>query len=152
MMDMPEVTPAFLFKGERMVRKVLKGEGIFCRAVEATREDISIARDLLDTLKANSSICVGMAANMIGFNKRIIAISLGPLYLAMLNPKLVAAKNAYTAEEGCLSLEGKRRCERFEDIEVEFMDMTFRRHRQRFSGLSAEIIQHEMDHLEGKVI
>ncbi len=135
-----------------MVRDIARGEGIFQKAERATKADRHIAVDLIDTLRANSSSCVGMAANMIGFNKRIIAFSAGPFFIAMYNPAIVAAKGPYTTLEGCLSLDGKRSCQRYEEIEVEFLDMDFRKKRERFSGFTAEIIQHEIDHLEGRII
>ena len=148
---MPEFVSGILFE-VAMVRNIVRGESIFRVAEKATKEDMGIARDLLDTLKANSSVCVGMAANMIGINKRIIAFSAGPFFIAMFNPRIISSKRPYTTEEGCLSLDGKRSCLRFEEIEVEFQDMDFRKQKQKFSGFPAEIIQHEIDHLDGKII
>lgn len=123
------------------------------KALPATREDLNIARDLMDTLAANRDRCVGMAANMIGENKRIIVISLGAFPLVMLNPVILhTSGQSYEAEEGCLSLSGVRKTLRHETIEVSYQDMTFKTHRQTFSGFTAQIIQHEVDHCEGILI
>lgn len=137
-----------------MVREIKKGEELFSeKALPADRSDLKTARDLLDTLKANSDICVGMAANMIGVNKRIAAISAGKSSFVMINPVITAhSAEVYEAEEGCLSLEGKRKTERYEWICAEYYDMKFKKQKQKFSGFTAQIIQHEMDHFEGKVI
>ena len=116
------------------------------------KEDIQTAVDLLDTLKAHEDGCVGMAANMIGVKKCIIAVNMGFLNVAMLNPKIVKKSGKYETEEGCLSLEGVRKCTRYQEIEVEYEDMNFKRQRQKYSGWTAQIIQHECDHLEGIII
>lgn len=118
----------------------------------ATKEDMHIAMDLLDTLKANEKGCVGMAANMIGEKKRIIAVNMGIMNVIMFNPKIVKKSGKYETEEGCLSLVGVRSCTRYQEIEVEYEDMQFRKQRQRYSGWIAQIIQHECDHLEGIII
>lgn len=118
----------------------------------ATREDMHIAMDLLDTLKANEKGCVGMAANMIGEKKRIIAVNMGIMNVIMFNPKIVKKSGKYETEEGCLSLVGMRPCTRYQEIEVEYEDMQFKKQRQRYSGWIAQIIQHECDHLEGIII
>jgi len=107
---------------------------------------------LLDSLKANEAGCVGMAANMIGVKKRIVAVSMGFGNLPMINPVIVKKSGAYETEEGCLSLIGVRRTTRYKDIEVEFQDMNFKKQRQMYSGWIAQIIQHEIDHCEGIVI
>lgn len=137
-----------------MVREIKKGADIFSeKAMPASRSDIKTAKDLLDTLKANSGICVGMAANMIGENKRIAAISAGKSSFVMINPMITAhSPETYEAEEGCLSLEGKRKTERYEWICAEYYDIKFKKQKQRFSGFTAQIIQHELDHFEGKII
>ena len=137
-----------------MVREIVTGEDIFAqKAEEAHRSDLKTAKDLLDTLKANSDRCVGMAANMIGVNKRIAAISAGKSSFVMIDPVITAhSAEVYTAEEGCLSLSGKRKTERYEWITVRYFDMRFRKQEQRFSGFTAQVIQHEMDHFEGKII
>jgi len=137
-----------------MVREIVKGEEIFSvKSEEAGRSDIKTAKDLLDTLKANSERCVGLAANMIGVNKRIAAITAEKFSFAMINPVITAhSKETYTDEEGCLSLEGKRKTERYEWITVEYYDIKFKKQKQKFTGFTAQIIQHEMDHFDGKII
>lgn len=123
------------------------------KALPATREDLPVVADLLDTLRANSDRCVGMAANMIGVNRRIIAVDLGGVAVPMLNPVLVKrSPETYEAEEGCLSHHGTRKAVRHRSIEVEFCDPGFRIHRQSFSGFAAQIIQHELDHCDGILI
>ena len=118
----------------------------------ATEADRQVIVDLLDTLRANAAGCVGMAANMIGVRKRIIAVNLGLMYLAMVNPEIVSKKRPYTAEEGCLSLVGVRKTTRYEEIEVAYLDQNFRPQKQKFTGWTAQIIQHEVDHCEGIII
>ncbi len=122
------------------------------RALPATGEDLSVARDLLDTLAAHSHECVGMAANMIGVNKAIIAIRIGSANVAMLNPVIVRRSGPYTTQEGCLSLDGTRSCTRYQEIVVTYQDTNLRAQRQKFSGWTAEILQHEIDHLKGIII
>ncbi len=136
-----------------MVKPIIKGISIFRKAALATRDDIQIATDLADTLRANSDKCVGMAANMIGINKRIIAIAAGPFVMTMINPVIIKkSKETYEAEESCLSLDGFRTTVRHEEIEVEYYDNNFKKYHQTFSGYSAQIIQHEIDHCDGVVI
>lgn len=118
----------------------------------ATPFDMHVATDLLDTLKANEKGCVGMAANMIGVKKCIIAINIGMVNVAMFNPKIILKSEPYETEEGCLSLTGKRKTTRYKNIEVEFMDMSFQKQRQKYSGWIAQIIQHEIDHCNGIII
>lgn len=118
----------------------------------ATRADVQVVRDLLDTLQANRAGCVGMAANMIGVKKRIIAVNMGIVNVAMINPVIVKKSGAYETEEGCLSLVGVRKTTRYQEIEVEFLDINWKKQRQKFSGWIAQIIQHECDHLEGIII
>lgn len=136
-----------------MIRPIMK-DIFFLRqkAEPATKEDMQTVQDLLDTLKANEAGCVGMAANMIGVNKRIIAVNMGMINVAMLNPVIVKKSGAYETEEGCLSLPGVRKTTRYENIEVEFRDISFRKQRQKYSGWTAQIIQHEIDHCEGILI
>lgn len=117
-----------------------------------TEADKQVAIDLLDTLKANEAGCVGMAANMIGVKKRIIAVNMGLFNIAMFNPKIVKRTGAYEAEEGCLSLDGVRSCRRYQEIEVEYQDMNFKKKREKYSGWTAQIIQHEIDHCDGILI
>ena len=118
------------------------------RAEKATEADRQTAIDLLDTLRAHEDGCVGMAANMIGVNKAIIAVNMGFMNVAMFNPKIVKRNGKYETEEGCLSLDGVR----YQEIEVEYEDINFKRQRQKYSGWTAQIIQHECDHLNGIII
>ena len=136
-----------------MVRQIMR-DIFFLRqkAQPATKEDKQIVQDLLDTLKANEAGCVGMAANMIGVNKRIIAVNMGFINVAMLNPVIAKKSGAYETEEGCLSLDGVRKTTRYENIEVEFQDISFHKQRQKYSGWTAQIIQHEIDHCDGIII
>ena len=122
------------------------------KAEQATPDDAGIGRDLLDTLKANEAHCVGMAANMIGENKRIIAVRAGALRLLMYNPTIVEQRGPYDAEEGCLSLAGTRKTVRYEEITVTFYDANWTKQRQSFRGYIAQIIQHEVDHTQGILI
>ena len=118
----------------------------------ATEADKQVAIDLLDTLKANEAGCVGMAANMIGVKKRIIAVNMGLFNIAMFNPKIVKRTGAYETEEGCLSLPGVRKAKRFQRITVSYCDENFVAHKERFKGFTAQIIQHEIDHCDGILI
>lgn len=122
------------------------------KSVPATPEDAEVIQDLLDTLQANTQHCVGMAANMIGVKKRIIVFSMGIANVAMVNPVIVRKSKPYETEEGCLSLTGVRKTTRYENIEVEFLDRNFKKRRQKYSGWTAQIIQHEIDHCEGIII
>lgn len=136
-----------------MIRSVMK-DVIFLnqKSEPATEADKQVVQDLLDTLKANEAGCVGMAANMIGVRKRVIAVSMGVANIAMINPVIVKKSGAYETEEGCLSLTGVRKTTRYKDIEVEFQDINFNKQCQKFSGWIAQIIQHEIDHCDGIVI
>lgn len=119
----------------------------------ATAADLPTAQDLLDTLAAHSHECVGMAANMIGVLKRIIVFQDGTRYTVMLNPVITwSSPKSYSAEEGCLSHTGAKPATRFESVEVEYLDMKMKKCRRRYSGFTAQIIQHECDHLEGILI
>ena len=118
----------------------------------ATKQDLSVGQDLQDTLGANQDRCVGMAANMIGVRKRIIIVNIGFMNLVMYNPVLLKKDTPYEAEEGCLSLEGVRKTTRYQNIEVEYFDGSWKKHRQKFSGWTAQIVLHEMDHLAGIII
>lgn len=136
-----------------MIRPVMKDVVFLNQKSEpATEADKQVVQDLLDTLKANEEGCVGMAANMIGIRKRIIAVSIGFANIAMINPVIVKKSGVYETEEGCLSLIGVRNTTRYKDIEVEFQDINFNKQCQKFSGWIAQIIQHEMDHCDGIVI
>lgn len=136
-----------------MVRAVVRDTFFLSQKSEpAGRDDDEEVKDLLDTLQANRERCVGMAANMIGVKKRIIVVSTGGVDMAMLNPVIIKKSMPYETEEGCLSLEGSRKTTRFETIEVEYRDRSYKRCRQRFKGWTAQIIQHEIDHCDGIVI
>lgn len=136
-----------------MIRPVVK-DILFLgqKAEPATAKDKQVVADLLDTLNANADRCVGMAANMVGVNKAIIAVAVGKSNLVMLNPVIVKKDNPYNAQEGCLSLSGERETVRYANIEVEYQDVKMRRHKDSFSGFTAQIIQHECDHLAGIII
>lgn len=118
----------------------------------ATKEDVEVINDLIDTLRANLDHCVGMAANMIGVKKRILVFSVGNIIVPMVNPVILKKEKPYEAEESCLSLEGFRKTTRYETIEVEYLDKNFKKHKQTFTGFTAQIIQHEIDHFEGIII
>ena len=122
------------------------------KAETATREDIQVGIDQQDTLRANREACVGMAANMIGVNKRVIIVNMGFVDVVMFNPVLIKEDTPYETEEGCLSLTGVRKTTRYENIEVEYLDMNWKKQRQKLSGWTAQICQHELDHLEGIII
>lgn len=120
---------------------------------EATEDDLAIAQDLADTLESHRGRCVGMAANMIGQRKRIIAvIDERGRVLVMLNPRVVEKSGPYEAEEGCLSLAGLRRAQRYERILVNWQDTQMKPHAERFSGKVAQAIQHELDHCDGVLV
>ena len=118
----------------------------------ATAEDLPIVTDLIDTLRANQDRCVGMAANMIGKKKRIIVMVKGPMVIAMLNPRILAASGEYETEEGCLSLEGTRKTKRFRSIRLFWQDTQMKEHIGMLDGFQAQIVQHEIDHCDGKLI
>ena len=118
----------------------------------ATKADFAVVIDLLDTLKANEEHCVGMAANMIGVKKNIIVVAAGPFQFAMINPVITKKSGAFQTEEGCLSLEGVRPCTRYQEIEVDYLDQSFKKQHGKYSGWTAQIIQHEIDHCQGIVI
>ena len=119
----------------------------------ATREDLQIAQDLLDTLVAHKNDCVGMAANMIGVRKRIIAFDNEGTYMTMFNPEIIKKSEAYDTEEGCLSLlGGLRKCKRYKTIKVKWQTSDFQTRIKTFTGWPAQIIQHEIDHCDGILI
>ncbi len=122
------------------------------KSLPMAQADPVLDRDLRDTLQANRERCVGMAANMIGVRKRVIIVSLGFADTVMYNPVMLAKDTPYEAEEGCLSLDGTRRVTRYQNIEVEYRNAAWRKRREKYSGWIAQIIQHEMDHLEGVII
>ena len=119
----------------------------------ATAEDLQVAQDLLDTLAANKEACVGMAANMIGKQKRIIVFDNGGTYMTMFNPEILKMSGAYDTEEGCLSLlGGPRPCKRYQTIKVKWQNEQFQTRIKTFTGWTAQIIQHEIDHCNGILI
>ena len=119
----------------------------------ATKEDVSVAQDLLDTLSANKEACVGMAANMIGVRKRIIAFDNEGTYMVMFNPEILKTADLYDAQEGCLSLlGGPRPCKRYKTIKVRWQNEAFQTRIKTFTGWTAQIIQHEIDHCNGILI
>ena len=136
-----------------MVKKIMRDPLFLAQKSEdATEDDKQVVTDLLDTLKANLDHCVGMAANMIGVKKNIIGVAAGPFLFAMINPVITGKSGAFQTEEGCLSLTGVRKCTRYQEIEVEYQDMNFKKQRQKYTGWTAQIIQHEIDHCQGIVI
>ena len=137
-----------------MIREIVKDTFFLSQKSEpATRQDQPVIQDLLDTVRANADRCVGMAANMIGERKTILVAQAGKDYLVMVNPKIVDhSRQCYETEEGCLSLDGVRKTTRYQEIEVEYYDFKWKKQRQKLSGWTAQICQHEIDHLSGKII
>ena len=136
-----------------MVKKVVRDPMFLAQKSEpATEADKQVVQDLLDTLRANLDYCVGMAANMIGVKKNIIVVVAGPVQLAMINAVITNKTGAFQTEEGCLSLEGVRPCTRYKEIEVDYLDQNFKKQHGKYSGWTAQIIQHEIDHCDGIII
>ena len=136
-----------------MIRPIMKDVFFLQQKSEpATSADKQVIQDLIDTLHAHETECVGMAANMIGVKKRIIIVSVGILDLIMVNPIMTNQSQPYEAEEGCLSLTGVRKTTRYQTIEVEYQDKNFKKQKQTFTGWTAQIIQHEIDHCDGILI
>ena len=136
-----------------MICEICKDEAFLSlKAEPAAVSDLPTARDLLDTLAAHKDGCVGMAANMIGVNKRIIAFDNGGEYMVMFNPVIVKRSGAYETEEGCLSLPGTRKTKRFQSIMVQWQNEKFQTRFKTFTDWTAEIIQHEIDHCDGILI
>lgn len=136
-----------------MIRPVMKDPMFLAqKALPAGKEDKTAADDLVDTLKAHHEGCVGMALNMIGINKAVIAVDLGLSILVMYNPKIIQREKPYTAQEGCLSLAGTRQAVRYQEITVRYQDSSLKMHTGHFTGFAAQIIQHECDHLAGILI
>ena len=136
-----------------MIQPIMK-DPIFLaqKSVPATKEDLPVAQDLLDTLTAHKDGCVGMAANMIGVSKRIIAFDNEGKYMVMFNPEIVKRSEPYEAEEGCLSLPGTRKAKRYRSIKVQYQNDQFQTRFKTFTGWTAQIIQHEIDHCSGVLI
>ena len=122
------------------------------KSADADSSDLQTAQDLLDTLKAHAEDCVGLAANMIGVSKRIIAFVDGMERTVMLNPEIIRQSEPYNTEEGCLSLSGVRSARRYRQIKVQWQTRDMKKHIKNFSGFTAQIIQHEIDHLNGIII
>ena len=136
-----------------MVKKVVRDPLFLAQKSEpATEADKQVVQDLLDTLGANLDHCVGMAANMIGVKKNIIVVVAGPFQFAMINAVITKKSGAFQTEEGCLSLDGVRPCTRYKEIEVDYLDQNFKKQHGKYSGWTAQIIQHELDHVAGIVI
>lgn len=136
-----------------MVKQIVRDVFFLSRkSTPTTRADISVGKDLMDTLKANRGACVGMAANMIGVNKNIIIVNMGFIDIVMFNPVIVSKDTPYEAQEGCLSLEGVRPAIRYKNIVVEYTDMNWKPQRVKLNGFAAQICQHEIDHLFGRII
>ena len=136
-----------------MIQPIMK-DPIFLaqKSVPATKEDLQVAQDLLDTLTAHKDGCVGMAANMIGVSKRIIAFDNEGKYMVMFNPEIVKRSEPYEAEEGCLSLPGTRKTKRYRSIKVRYQNGQLQTRFKTFTGWTAQIIQHEIDHCNGVLI
>lgn len=136
-----------------MIRPIVKDILFLGQKSEpATKQDLAVGQELQDTLQANRDRCVGMAGNMIGVKKRVIIVNMGMINVVMYNPVIVGKDTPYETEEGCLSLPGVRKTIRFQNIEVEYLDAGWKKHRQKYSGWTAQIIQHEIDHLSGILI
>ena len=136
-----------------MIRPVMRDSFFLAqKSSPATAEDLSTAQDLLDTLEAHKDGCVGMAANMIGVSRRVIAFDNEDVYMVMFNPEIVKSSGPYTAEEGCLSLDGLRKAKRYRSIKVQYQNEQFQTWLRTFTGWTAQIIQHEIDHCNGILI
>ncbi len=136
-----------------MVRPIVK-DPIFLaqKSADATEEDLPLAQDLLDTLEAHKEGCVGMAGNMIGALKRVIAFECDGKYMVMFNPEILRSKEPYEAEEGCLSLNGVRKCKRYRSVKVRYQNERMENRIKTYTGFTAQIIQHEIDHCNGILI
>ena len=136
-----------------MERKIIRDQFVLSKkSKNATKDDLPLAIDLRDTLLANKTRALGIAANMIGVNKNIIAFFIGPLPIVMINPVILKKKEKYLAKEGCLPLIGERNVERFKKILVKYEDINFEEKVAEYEDETAEVIQHEVDHCKGKII
>ena len=136
-----------------MIRPIMKDPMFLSRkSLPATKDDLQVARDLFDTLTANADGCVGMAANMIGVLKRIIIFDNNGLYTVMFNPEIISCSGEYETEEGCLSLSGVRKTKRWQNITVKWQNMLLQTQTTTYTGWTAQIIQHEIDHCNGILI
>ena len=136
-----------------MVKNIVRDPMFLMQKSEpATEADKQVITDLMDTLRANLDVCVGMAANMIGVKKQIIVVASGPMIFPMVNPVITKKTGMYKTEESCLSLEGVRPCTRYREIEVDYLDQDFKKQHGKYSGFTAQIIQHEIQHFSGELI
>ena len=136
-----------------MVKNIVRDPMFLMQKSEpATESDKQVITDLMDTLRANMDRCVGMAANMIGVKKQIIVVAAGPMIFPMVNPVITKKSGEYRTEESCLSLEGVRPCTRYKEIEVDYLDQGFKKQHGKYSGFTAQIIQHEIQHFSGELI
>ena len=136
-----------------MVREICRDESFLGKKAEpATAEDLPAAEDLLETLIAHKDGCVGMAANMIGVSKSIIAFDNDGAYMVMFNPEIIKKSGPYEAQEGCLSLSGIRKARRWKSIKLRYQNEKFQTRLKTFTGFPAQIIQHEIDHCQGVII
>lgn len=136
-----------------MIKPIVKDvQQLKQKSVPATKADLSLGKDLMDTLAANQERCVGMAANMIGVNKRVIIAQLGPLPVVMFNPEITSRTQPYQTNEGCLSLTGQRPAKRFKKITVQFYNQHWQPQELTLTDFAAEIVQHEIDHCNGVII
>ena len=136
-----------------MVKNIVRDPMFLMQKSElATEADKQVITDLMDTLRANLDVCVGMAANMIGVKKQIIVVAAGPMIFPMVNPVITKKTGMYKTEESCLSLEGVRPCTRYKEIEVDYLDQDFKKQHGKYSGFTAQIIQHEIQHFSGDLI
>ena len=136
-----------------MIRQIVR-DPLFLqqKSSPATKDDAQVITDLMDTLRANADRCVGMAANMIGYKKTVIVVAAGPFIFPMVNPLIMKRSGRYETEEGCLSLDGVRPCVRYREIEVDYLDQNFEKRHGKYSGFTAQIIQHEIQHFSGELI
>ena len=136
-----------------MIREICKDDAFLAQKAEPdTQDDLQVAADLLETLEYHKDSCVGMAANIIGINKRIIVFDNEGTYMVMYNPEIIKKSELYQTEEGCLSLTGTRPVKRWKSIKVRWQNEKFQERLKTFSGWTAQIIQHEIDHCEGVII
>lgn len=122
------------------------------KSTPVTADDLACVQDLIDTFNAHRHHCAGMAANMIGCAKRVIIAAGDKMTLLMLNPVITAKKQPYETSEGCLSLDGQRKTTRYREITVTWQDLSFHRHTHKYTGFTAQVLQHEIDHLDGIII
>ena len=136
-----------------MVKQIVRDQFFLQQKSEpATKADMQVVEDLMDTLRANQDRCVGLAANMIGVRKQIIVVAMGPFIFPMINPVITKKSGEYQTQESCLSLDGVRPCTRYKEIEVDYLDQDFKPKHGKYSDFTAQIIQHEIDHFSGVLI